>query len=378
MTKKSVLFVAPDYHSSFALRDEFRRIGWRADVYVPAGFPSRFLFEVEDVIFAKNYENFSLMRKYLLGALNFMHFIWISRRYKFQIHYGALSQPQFIELHPLIKRILGDEFHPGIWLSRFMRRKIIYLPSGCRDEELRSEFELLDNGAVCGNCGYSDRCQDSNISPNLDRANRYSHLSLGNGFLETSHLNVRHIKAKSIDLEVWKPVSISSLQSARKIRVIHSHALEKRSALKLNIKGTPVIVEAMRRIESELPHVEFFEITGLNTQDMLAVQRKADIVIDQIRYGHWGSTGVEAMALGKVLVCYVRPSWKANFLRNYPEYSDLPVVSADVDDFYEVMFELLNNDEMIKDLKIRSRLFAEAHYDPSKNVHELVKVLTAL
>ena len=378
MQRHSVLFVSPDYHSSFALRNEFRRIGWIADVYVPAGFPERFLFESTDVIRAKNYENLRLILKYVLGAFNFVHFIWICRKYKFQIHYGALSQPQFIDLPRFLKEILGEEFHLGLWLLNLLGKKIIYNPSGCRDEELRSEFELLDDGAVCGNCGFSDRCQDSNIYPNLDRVNKYAHLSFGSGFLEPSYLSVQHIRLKSIDLDRWKPVFVSNTRSIKKIRVLHSHALENRSAQKLNIKGSPVIVETMRRIESELSNVEFMEVTGLNTQDMLNEQLKADIIIDQLRYGHWGSTGMEAMALGKVLVCYVRPSWKANFLRNFPENLDLPVVNANVDNLYEVMIKLLTNDEMINDLKVRSRLFAEAHYDPSKNVHEIAKVLMAL
>jgi glycosyltransferase involved in cell wall biosynthesis len=378
MTKKSVLFVPPDYHSSFALRNEFRKIGWRADVYVPAGFPTRFLFESDDVIRAKSFAQLSARWKYLFGAFNFVHFVWVSRKYRFQIHYGVLSQPQFIELPRFMKRILGEAFHPGIWILRLLRRRIIYLPSGCRDEELRSEFELLDNGAVCGNCGYSDRCQDTNIYPNLDRANKHARVSLGNGFLEPSYLDVKHTRHKSIDLDVWKPIPISGTDSDKKIRVLHSHALENRSAQKLNIKGSPIIVKAMRRIESELSNVEFVEVTGLSTQEMLSEQQKADIIVDQLRYGHWGSTGIEAMALGKVLVCYVRPTWKDNFLKNFPEYSDLPVVNANVDNFYEVMINLLSNDEMIRALKVRSRLFAEAHYDPSKNVHEIVKVLMAL
>ena len=378
MQRHSVLFVQPDYHCSFALRDEFRRIGWMADIYVSAGFPERFLFESNGVIRAKRYGRQRSKWDYLVGTFNFVHFFWISRKFKYQIHYGALSHPNFIELPRFLKQLLGDEFHLGLWILRMMRKKIIYLPSGCRDEEVRSVFELLDKGAVCGNCGFSDQCHDSNIIPNLHRASSYAHMSIGFGIFEPSYLKVQHFKYKSIDLEAWKPINDSSIQPVKKIRVLHSHSLETRSANGLNIKGSPVIVEIMRRIEAELPYVEFVELTGLKTQDMVHEQQKADIVIDQLRYGWWGSTGVEAMALGKVLVCYVRPSWEANFLLNFPEYSDIPVVNVNTGNFYEVMINLLTNDEMINDLKARSRLFAEAHYDPSKNVHEMAKILMAL
>ena len=349
-----------------------------ADIYVSAGFPERFLFESNGVIRAKRYGRQRSKWDYLVGTFNFVHFFWISRKFKYQIHYGALSHPNFIELPRFLRKVLGDEFHLGLWILRVMRKKIIYLPSGCRDEELRSAFERLDKGAVCGNCGFSERCHDSNIIPNLDRVSRYAHLSIGFGIFEPSYLKVQHFKYKSIDLDVWKPINNSIIQQVKKIRVLHSYSLETRSANGLNIKGSPVIIETMRRIEAELPHVEFVELTGLKIQEMVHEQQKADILIDQLHYGWWGSTGVEAMALGKVLVCYIRSSWKANFLMNFPEYSDLPVVNVNTGNFYEVMINLLTNDEMINDLKARSRLFAEAHYDPSKNVHEMAKILMAL
>lgn len=378
MQRHSVLFVQPDYHCSFALRNEFRKIGWMADIYVSADFPERLLFESTGIVRDKRFEQQRLKWNYLVGAFNFVRFIWISRRFRYQIHYGALSHPIFIELPRLLKKVLGDEFHFGLWILRMMGKKIIYLPSGCRDEEVRSVFERFDNGSVCGNCGFSDRCHDSNIIPNLDRVSRYAHLSIGYGIFEPLYLKVQHFKYKSIDLDAWKPINDSSIQPVKKIRVLHSHSLESRSANGLNIKGSPVIVEIMRRIEAELPYVEFVEVTGLRIQDMVHEQQKADIVIDQLRYGWWGSTGVEALALGKVLVCYVRPSWETNFLSNFPEYNDLPVVNVNENNLYETMYELLSNHSRISELKIRSRAFAESHYDAKKNVFDLISVLQKL
>jgi glycosyltransferase involved in cell wall biosynthesis len=378
MRRNSVLFVNPDYHSSFALRDELRKIGWKADIYVPTGFPERFLFSATDVISGKIHRRVNGFWKIWNSLANFVSFVWLSRRYKFQVHYGALSQP-YLNLNPPWARNKEDQgFHFGLWTMRILGKKIAYLPSGCRDEELRSKFELLDKGAVCGNCGFSSRCSDSNILPNLKRVERYADVSLGFGFYETGLPRVRHLKYKSIDLDRWKSEVQSAVHAPQKIRVIHSHALENRNHGGLNIKGTPIIVEVMRKIEQEIQNVEFKELTGLTTSEMLAEQQKADVIIDQIRYGHWGSTGVEALALGKVLVCYVRPSWETNFLSNFPEYKDLPVVNVNENNLYETMYELLSNHSRINELKIRSRAFAESHYDAKKNVFDLIAVLQKL
>ena len=376
MSQSSVLFVCPDYHGTFALRNELRKLGWKADIYAPAGFPERFLYEKTDIYRARTSKSSKIFPQKIVALLNFFSFLRLARNYKFHIHYGALNQPQFFERYFVRVGLIKREYHFGLWLLRKMGKKIVYVPSGCRDEEFKSVFQRLDEGNVCGNCGFADQCSDKDILPNLSRAQKYASLSVGLGFLEPSYLKVKHFKYKSIDLNRWKPEIQES--NSEKVRVVHSHSLETRSHASLNIKGSPHIVEIMRRIESELPNVEFIELTGLKISEMLTEQKKADVIIDQIRYGHWGSTGVEAMALGKVLVCYLRPSWKANFLSNFPEYLDLPVVNANVNNLYEVMVKLLTNDQMINDLKIRSRLFAQAHYDASKNVHELAKVLMAL
>jgi glycosyltransferase involved in cell wall biosynthesis len=312
----------------------------------------------------------------IVALINFVQFLNLSRKYRYQIHYGVLTHPIFIERYLEKLGIVTDEFHLGLWFMNKIGKKIVYVPSGCRDEELRSVFQNLDEGNVCNNCGFADRCSDDNVLPNLKRAQKYAHLNVGLGFLEPSYLRVRHFKYKSIDLNRWKPCA--SRSNSAKIRVIHSHSLETRSSESRNIKGSPEIIEVMKRIEKDLPNVEFIEVTGLTTQEMLAEQQEADVIIDQIRYGHWGSTGVEAMALGKVLVCYVRPSWEENFFRNFPEYSDLPIVNANEDNLYDTMFRLLNDEDMISSLKNRSRSFAESHYDPSKNVLDLIKSLEEL
>jgi hypothetical protein len=378
VTKDSILFVSPDYHSAFALRAEFRKIGWKANIYVPPGFPERFLFETVDVIRGKNYANSKFIRRAIVAVFNFVHFFWISRNYKYHVHYGALLHPQSIEPYLLRMGLGSNGFHLGLSILRSLGKKIIYLPSGCRDEELRSQFELLDDGAVCGNCGFSDQCSDGNILPNLKRAMRYAHLSVGLGFLETSYLKVEHLRYKSIDLDRWKPVEITPASSLRKIRVLHSHALETRNTKDRNIKGSPIIIELMRKIERELPNVEFVEVTGLTTREMLEEQQKADIIVDQLHYGHWGSSGVEALALGKVLVCYLRPEWSKNFLGSFPDVKHIPIIQADIHNFYDVMMDLLQQPEKIAILKKESRAFAEIHYQPQSNVQELVRVFKGL
>ena len=59
-------------------------------------------------------------------------------------------------------------------------------------------------------------------------------------------------------------------------------------------------------------------------------QVQADIVVEQLIYGWWGSTGVETMSLGKPVICYLRESQMKEFNNNYPEIKSIPIVKANV------------------------------------------------
>jgi glycosyltransferase involved in cell wall biosynthesis len=378
MNKKSVLFVNPDYHTSFVYRDALRNEGWKADIYVPPSYPDHMLFSREGILRIRSFPSKGVIAKSLNMLLSFVYFNFITLRYKYQVHYGALSAGALLENQLLDRGLIRKSFMFSLQISKTLRRKIIYIPSGCRDEELRTEFEKLDNGSVCGNCGFSDRCNDQNIVPNLDRVRRYADLVVGNGFFEPSKLRSVHFKYKVIDLNRWAPMGSVDDFPGEKLRILHSHSLGTRSFNNLNIKGSVEIIEAIKRLADEFSHVEFMEVSGVQPDKMVLQQQRADIIVDQLRYGYWGSTGIEALALGKVLVCYIRPNWKNFFLKQFPEHRDIPVVHAKPGNVYEVLRQLVLDKSKRDELSHASRAFAEKQYDPVMNTRALIRLFESL
>jgi glycosyltransferase involved in cell wall biosynthesis len=378
MTNRSVLFVVPDYHTSFIYRDELRAQGWKAGVYVPADYPDQMLFSENGILRAWRIRRDFVGVESVNALINFIYFTFLTFRYRYQIHYGSLATAPTIERLLAQHNLAKPSFLLSLSFAKALRRKIVYIPSGCRDEELRTEFEKLDNGSVCGNCGYSDRCNDQNIVPNLDRVNRYADLVLGSGFFKASKLSSVHFKYKVINLKRWTPSEQVGNDLGKKLRLLHSHSLGTRSSNSLNIKGSVEIVEAIKRLADEFLNVELMEVSGVRSEEMVLLQQQADIIVDQLRYGYWGSTGIEAMALGKVLVCYVRPSWKEFFLKQFPEHKDLPVVHATPDNIYEVLRQLVLDKSKRDELSRASREFAEKQYDSVENTKALIKILESL
>jgi hypothetical protein len=46
----SILFVRPDYHCSFFYRDEFRKLGWKADIIVGNNHPQDLLYSNKKIL----------------------------------------------------------------------------------------------------------------------------------------------------------------------------------------------------------------------------------------------------------------------------------------------------------------------------------------
>lgn len=87
----------------------------------------------------------------------------------------------------------------------------------------------------------------------------------------------------------------------RRERPIVCHAPTRRGA-----KGTDEVLEAVKKLQAEGLEFEFTLLEGLAHKKLIKVLSDADIVIDQLLIGWYGVLSVEAMALGKAVVAYIR------------------------------------------------------------------------
>ena len=209
-------------------------------------------------------------------------------------------------------------------------------------------------------------------------------MQIGNGSIDSSQFEMSHIKYKSIDLKLWQPNLVipaeHQLAATDNIRILHSNYLKgsSRDWQGRNIKGSPFILAAIERLKQEGHHIEYFFVENKPSKQMRFYQAQADIVVEQLIFGWWGSTFVEAAALGKPVVCYLRPSWKAFFLKTFPEYDSLPIVEADTNTIYDALKKLVTDADYRRQKGEESRQFAEVHFDPEKNTKTFIKILETL
>lgn len=382
--KKSILFVRPDYHCSFFYRDEFRKQGWKADIFVESSYPQNLLYSNRDIITPPLLKG----KGRLVGVLNqFVLFFWwhtIFWKYDTHFYYG---HPPVFGLGKLMERvfpfqkIIGPDFCWELWIARIWGIKLIVVATGCYDGDLKSTFQTFDDGNVCNNCGFFDKCDDRANARGFGRIRKYFDFAVGGELKISKEMVEKPIKYKSIDLNLWRPnmeiPSEHQLPATQNIRILHSAYLDKsdRTWKGRNIKGSPHVVAAIDRLQAEGYPVEYMYISNKHSNQMRFYQAQADIVVEQLIYGWWGSTGVETMALGKPVICYLRPSWKEHFLQVFPEYDDVPVMSATVHTVYDELKKLVENEALREQKGKESRVFAERHFDPAKNTKSLIDLL---
>ncbi len=110
----------------------------------------------------------------------------------------------------------------------------------------------------------------------------------------------------------------------------------------------------------------------MSHREAVELYKKADIVIDQILCGAYGNLSVEAMALGKPVICFIRP----DLLQSFP--STLPVQSANPDTLYAVLRDLVLDGTKRAELGKQGRLYVEEHHDAAKVAQQLKAIYKSL
>ncbi len=163
----------------------------------------------------------------------------------------------------------------------------------------------------------------------------------------------RFVPYAHLDIADWLPVGKAPADTPLVI-----HAPSHRGA-----KGTAHILEAVDRLKAEGVAFEFILVEKLSNAEARKLYERADLVIDQLLAGWYGGFAVEAMALGKPVICYLRES-DFGFL---PEAmrSALPLINARPENICTVLREWLT--ERRGELSARGmacRQYVERWHDP--------------
>jgi hypothetical protein len=132
-------------------------------------------------------------------------------------------------------------------------------------------------------------------------------------------------------------------------------------------KGTEAVLKAVKNL-SRTHQFNFKLIHDMPRRKALELIAKCDLFLDQFTIGAEGLASLEAMALGKPVVCYIKPS----LLARYP--AELPIVIADQSALQTTIASLLKDGARRHDLGRQGRQYVEIYHDAREIGSTLVEI----
>jgi len=148
-----------------------------------------------------------------------------------------------------------------------------------------------------------------------------------------------------------------------KIRIVHAPSDR-------NIKGTEDIVRTVKELALKYP-IELILVEKMSHDQALETYQKADIGVDQLVVGWYGTFAVELMALGIPVVAYLR---EADLEKFVPWRKEIPVVNASKDQLKEALIVLIENKKLRESLGKKGIAFVHRRHNPDLIAKRLIEV----
>jgi glycosyltransferase involved in cell wall biosynthesis len=170
-----------------------------------------------------------------------------------------------------------------------------------------------------------------------------------------------HVVPPGLDLSEYAP--IAAADGPRPV-VLHAPSSRKR-------KGTEHIVAACEGLDVELDIVE-----GLHHDEARRHYERADIVVDQLNAGWYGIFALEAMALGKPVLSFLRDEAVHETEREMGV--EVPVVPITKETLRDRIAELAASAEERRRIGALSRAYVERVHDADKGADRLIAIYRSL
>lgn len=138
------------------------------------------------------------------------------------------------------------------------------------------------------------------------------------------------------------------------------------SPSKRGTKGTKFVIEAIEKLKKN-HNLEFVLIENMERLEALELVKNCDIFVDQLIGGGYGSASVEAMGLGKPVLCYINEVTG----KNYPK--SLPIINSNPENILVNLKELICNAKLRNEIGQKSRTYIEKYHCDKFN-SELIKI----
>lgn len=138
-------------------------------------------------------------------------------------------------------------------------------------------------------------------------------------------------------------------------------------------KKSDYIEQAINKLREEGYQFNYKCITNVTHAELKEEYKSADVVIDQLNTWY-GTVSVEAMALGRPVVCGYYP----HMCHYDKRFEKLPIINADIFNIYNVLKDILDGKYDLQKISKASRDFAVKTHDLKSVTSQLIDIYESL
>jgi len=278
---------------------------------------------------------------------------WAARFHKAVLHLALIRYDVFHTFcdRGLLPATQGLRIEPAEMASIRHHDRRLYAYTYGADVRTRQATLALGRYNLCAECPEPGRfctCDDGRGTGNIEAIRQHATALVSMGDMLAYVPAARNMHYWPIDTSKLPEVGVD-WSDDRPLRVGHApnHT---------HFKGTRYLVDAIERLQARGYSIELVSVTGVANSEVIALFQSCDIIADQFIAGFHGYTALEAMALGKPVLCYIRSP------EAVIDAANCPIINCAPDTLEVALKTCLDGKFDLATLGRRSRSYVERYY----------------
>lgn len=208
--------------------------------------------------------------------------------------------------------------------------KLLFTYAYGADHRLRNKTLRLGKWTFCTECPEPGKfcvCDDVGGGKMLATIRSYATAMIAHGLSMEIIPGARNIPYIGVDIDDFAEAKRHKPRSDTSLRVGHFPNHE-------YFKGSKYLRQAIESLQAKGRAIELVTLSGVPRSEVLRMMGEIDVLVDQLVSGSFGLTAIEAMAMGRPVICYLHDGIQIFA----PE--ECPVIRANPDTIEDVLAHL--------------------------------------
>lgn len=247
------------------------------------------------------------------------------------------------------------------FLYKLARMRIVIMPFGGDIQNLLRTTNLLFRHTMSQDYPLQKYLQEK-INKKIDIWTfNADHVIAGCDWVEYMYFwHTLMISHFSIDTQLWAPANrvevATNVNPQRKFRVLHAPNHKA-------IKGTDFLVQAIAELHNEGESIELVMVQKVTNEEIRKLISSVDLVADQFIIGWYAMFAIEAMAMGKPVLCYLRNDLERFYIDSgLLKPNEIPLIKCSPSSIKDTLRSLIRDPDQLAEASALGPAYVKRHH----------------